>query len=235
MKKKGIFALFAAIAVAAVITGMVFFADYINAQTSTLYWGSSGNEVTKVQNRLKDWGYYNGPADGYFGADTAAAVKAFQSKNGLASDGVVGDSTWEAMGFPVSNSAPSSDYTPSRGSSARDDVTLLARLVEGEAGGSEPYLGKVAVAAVILNRVDSDQFPNTLAGVIYQPNAFESISNGIANNTPSEESIKAAQDAMNGWDPTYGCLFFWNPSKPVSAWIWSRQIQTQIGAHVFAK
>lgn len=203
------------------------------AQTPTLYWGSSGASVTKVQNRLKSWGYYTGPVDGNYGATTFEAVKRFQAKNGLKADGVVGPATWQALGYSTTP-AQTQTYTPSRGVSGRDDVMLLARVVGGEAQ-NEPYLGQVAVAAVILNRVKSDQFPNTLAGVIYQPHAFESITNGIANRPPNQQAIKAAQDAMNGWDPTQGCLFFWNPAKPVSKWIWSRTIVTRIGAHVFAR
>ncbi len=219
-----------------VLAGMLVYTGTIFAQTPTLYWGSSGSEVSKVQSKLQAWGYYNGPVDGHYGAGTFNAVKKFQAKNGLSADGIVGKATWQALGFtPATGAARTTQkYTPSRGVSGRDDIMLLSRVVEGEAL-AEPYQGKVAVAAVILNRVDSDQFPNSLAGVIYQPHAFESITNGFANRAPSEDSIKAAQDAMNGWDPTYGCLFFWNPSKPVSSWIWSRKILTQIGAHVFAK
>lgn len=120
-----------------------------------------------------------------------------------------------------------------RGSRAGVDRYLLARLVHAEAE-AEPYSGKVAVAAVILNRIENPKFPNTLAGVIYQPLAFESVANGRIYTTPSSEAIKAAGDAINGWDPTGGALFFWNPSKPVSRWIWSRRIITRIGRHVFA-
>jgi len=218
-------------AVSLVLGGVLVYTRTSLAQTPTLYWGSSGGEVSKVQSRLKDWGYYNGPVDGVFGAGTAAAVKSFQRKNGLAVDGVVGNSTWSALGFSPGRQA---SYQPSRGVSARDDVMLLARVVNGEAE-AEPYLGKVAVAAVILNRVNSEKFPNSLAGVIYQPQAFESITNGIANRAPSQDSVKAAQDAINGWDPTQGALFFWNPAKPVNKWIWSRPIITEIGAHVFAR
>lgn len=204
---------------------------HLFAQPATLYWGSTGSDVTKLQTRLKDWGYLKGPVDGTFGASTAKAVKDFQAKNGLPADGVVGEGTWRALGINV---APPTDYTVSRGVSNRDDVTLLARVIHGEAG-AEPYEGKVAVGAVILNRVRSSLFPNTLAGVIYQPNAFESVTNGIVNQAPTDESLRAAQDAMNGWDPTYGCIYFWNPAKPVNKWIWSRQIVTTIGGHVFAK
>ncbi len=217
--------------IVSVLVGIFLYSRNLSAQTRTLYWGSSGGDISTLQSRLRDWGYYKGPVDGVFGARTASAVRGFQAKNGLAVDGLVGPATWAALGFNVRRPAA---YQPSRGVSARDDVMLLARVVNGEAA-NEPYLGKVAVGAVILNRVESGRFPDSLAGVIYQPNAFESISNGIANQMPSPESIKAAQDALNGWDPTQGALFFWNPAKPVSSWIWSRPIITQIGAHVFAR
>lgn len=235
MNRKRIIMLTVAIVV---LAGMLVYTGAIFAQTPTLYWGSNGPDVSKVQTKLKAWGFYTGPVDGNYGASTFNAVKKFQAKHGLGADGVVGKATWQALGFataagPAPRTTPKS-YTPSRGVSARDDVMMLARVVGGEAE-SEPYQGKVAVAAVILNRVDSDQFPNSLAGVIYQPHAFESITNGIANRAPSADSVRAAQDAINGWDPSYGCLFFWNPAKPVSKWIWSRPIVTQIGGHVFAK
>jgi len=126
-------------------------------------------------------------------------------------------------------------YAQGAGRATVDDVHLLARLVSGEARG-EPYTGQVAVAAVIINRVESPKFPSTVSGVVYQPHAFESVSNGeIWRQPPSDENIKAARAALNGWDPTYGCLFFWNPSKPVSKWIWTRQIIRRIGNHVFGK
>lgn len=217
--------------IASIIAGVSVYSRTLKAQTPTLYWGSSGPDVSRVQSRLSDWGYYTGPIDGVIGADTSDAIVRFQANNGLTPDGIVGDSTWAALGFNVA-SQPA--YQPSRGVSNSDDLNLLARLVHGEAA-AEPYEGKVAVAAVILNRTNSDKFPHTIAGVVYQPNAFESITNGVANGQPSEESIRAAQDAINGWDPSQGALFFWNPYKPVSSWIWSRPIITQIGDHVFAK
>ncbi len=115
------------------------------------------------------------------------------------------------------------------------DANLLARLVAAEAEG-EPYQGMVAVASVMLNRVESAKFPNTMSGVIFQPGAFESVSNGLIwQRSPSRQAVSAARDALNGYDPTYGCLFFWNPSKPVSGWIWSRSIAVRIGKHVFAR
>jgi N-acetylmuramoyl-L-alanine amidase len=208
-----------------------------DAQSKTLYWGSSGSDVTKVQTKLKNWGYYDGPVDGYYGATTFEAVKKFQAKNGLTADGVTGSKTWAALGY--STAAPQQTQTQnpatttaSRGDVNRGDVWLLSKVVMGEAA-DEPYTGKVAVAAVLLNRVESPEFPNTLAGVVYQPLAFESVSNGQYNREVTDEAMRAAQDAMNGYDPTGGALFFWNPYKPVSKWIWSRTITGQIGNHVF--
>lgn len=119
------------------------------------------------------------------------------------------------------------------GSRAGVDVYMLARLVQAEAEG-EPYIGKVAVAAVVLNRIESPLFPNTLAGVLYQPHAFESVTNGRIYNNPSNEAIRAARDAINGWDPSGGALYFFNPAKTVNPWIWSRTIVNRIGKHVFA-
>ncbi|MBO8126061.1 MAG: spore cortex-lytic enzyme [Firmicutes bacterium] len=211
------------------------------AQTRpTLYWGSPYKaHVYDVQARLKQWGYYDGPIDGIYGAQTYAAVRLFQSRNGLRVDGIVGPQTWQALGFPVGRggtAARPQATTASTGAvSRRDDLSLLARVVNGEAE-AEPYIGKVAVAAVILNRVEDPRFPNSLAGVIYQPFAFESVSNGLIwRRSPTSESVRAARDALNGWDPTYGAIYFWNPAKPVNPWVWSRQIVARIGNHVFAR
>lgn len=205
-------------------------------QNRNLYWGSSGSDVTKVQAQLNRWGYYNGPIDGYYSGATFRAVKEFQRKNGLQVDGVVGPRTWAALGLPAARKAGTTAAAAgvSRGVSDRGNVYLLARVIEGEAA-DEPYDGKVAVGAVIVNRTQSGSFPNSLAGVIYQPGAFESVSNGQYTRPVSAESLRAAQEAISGWDPTGGALFFWNPYKPVSAWIWSRLITTQIGRHVFAR
>lgn len=214
------------------------------AQTRpTLYWGSPETaHVYDVQARLKQWGYYNGAIDGVYGAGTYEAVRLFQSRNGLRVDGVVGPTTWQALGFATSGGGgggtrtqPTATPASAGAVSRRDDVSLLSRVVNGEAE-AEPYLGKVAVAAVILNRVRDSRFPNSLSGVIYQPLAFESVANGqIWRRSPSSESVRAAQDAINGWDPTYGAVYFWNPSKPVNPWVWSRQIVSRVGNHVFAK
>lgn len=201
------------------------------AAQGNLYWGSSGNEVTQVQQRLSQWGYYKGPADGVYGYETFRAVQGFQRRNGLAPDGVVGPATRNALGL----SSPAAAPAVSRGvATDRGDATLLARVIEGEAA-DEPLLGKVAVGAVIMNRTKSAAFPRTISGVIFQDHAFESIANGQAYRPLTQESIQAAQMAMGGYDPTGGALFFWNPAKPVNPWVWTRNIITRIGNHVFAR
>jgi N-acetylmuramoyl-L-alanine amidase len=205
-----------------------------NAQTKpTLYWGSRGSNVTQLQQRLSNWGYYTGAIDGVYGASTYQAVINFQRKNGLPIDGIVGAQTWSALGLgSVVSKSPS--YQPTKGVSVSDDTMLLARAIHAEAE-SEPYIGKVSVGAVLLNRVANSNFPQTLSGVVYQGSALESVANGRVNTQPNDDSVRAARDALNGWDPTYGCLYFWNPSKPVNAWIWTRSIIVTYGSHVFAK
>lgn len=204
---------------------------YRQAAAQSISWGSSGNQVTRVQERLSQWGYYSGPLDGYYGYETYQAVLDFQRSNGINPDGVVGEITLAALGL----SSPATAPEVSRGAATdRGEVALLAQVIEGEAA-DEPYLGKVAVGAVIFNRTKSASFPHTISGVIFQDFAFESISNGQAFRPVTSESIEAAQAALAGYDPTGGALFFWNPYKPVSPWIWSRPIITQIGNHVFAR
>ncbi len=205
------------------------------AQKQTLYWGSENRDVRTLQWKLQQWGYYNGVVDGRFGRETHEAVMSFQIKNRLRVDGIVGSETWEALGYKGTTSLPSFNTATAAGTyGIRDsDVQLLAHLVHAEAG-AEPYEGQVAVAAVLLNRVEDPAFPNTISGVIYQPLAFESVSNGFFNTAPTQQNITAARAALNGWDPTYGALFFWNPSKPVNRWIWSRKTVRTIGEHIFA-
>lgn len=203
------------------------------AQAATvLEVGSRGDDVVKVQKRLIQYDYLDGTADGKFGADTLDAVKLFQRRNGLTVDGKVGPATAAALGVTLSgsSSASSSSSSSSRGSSS--DLNLLARVVHGEARG-EPYKGKVAVAAVVLNRVESSSFPNTIAGVVYQSGAFSAVSDGQINLTPDSESIRAAQDALNGWDPTGGCLYYYNPNTATDSWIRTRTVKTVIGRHYF--
>lgn len=189
--------------------------------------GSSGQEVTNIQTRLKQWGYYTGAVDGVYGQKTADAVKAFQRSNGLTADGIAGKATLEKIGLPTGSSGSSA------GSSSRD-VQLLAQAINGEARG-ESYTGQVAVGAVILNRVRHSSFPNTIAGVIYQPGAFTAVSDGQINLSPQTSCYNAARDALNGWDPTGGAIYYYNPVTATNQWIRSRPIIITIGKHVFCK
>ena len=193
----------------------------------TLYWGSTGKDVRTVQDKLLRWQYYDGSVDGVYGARTYRAVMRFQQKNGLNPDGIVGSSTASAMGISTSSSAGSTS-----GITGSGDEYLLARTIHGEARG-EPYIGKVAIAAVVLNRVKSPSFPNSAAGVVYQPLAFTAVADGQINLTPNKDAINAARDAINGWDPTNGCLYYWNPVTATSKWIWSRTVTLKIGKHWF--
>lgn len=191
-------------------------------------YGSTGQEVIDIQTRLYNWGYYTGIVDGIYGYKTYSAVKLFQSKNGLATDGIAGPQTLAALGLPTG-------VVPAAGAGiSNSDVDLLARLVHGEARG-EPYEGKVAVAAVVLNRTADSRFPKTIAGVIYQPGAFDAVYDGQINLNPDQSSYNAARDALNGWDPSYGCIYYYNPATATSSWIWSRPIIVIIGKHNFAK
>lgn len=203
-------------------------------------YGSSGQEVTNIQTRLSRWGYYSGDIDGLYGYLTYIAVRDFQIKNGLTADGIAGPETLAALGLPAGNGQNTGQSKNQNTSNqqntdyASGDVNLLARLIHGEARG-EPYEGKVAVGAVVLNRTRDPRFPKTLAGVIYQPGAFDAVYDGQINLAPDASSLSAAQDAMNGWDPSYGCVYYYNPNTATSSWIWSRQIVVQIGEHNFAK
>ncbi len=199
--------------------------------------GVKGSEVKEVQRRLKLWGYYNGSVDGVFGAGTRSAVIAFQKKNGLKADGVVGKSTYLALGMNSAYEAlvngGNENQTGSVGGYSSSDVYLLARTIHAE-GRGEPYTGQVAIGAVILNRVRDGAFPNTISGVVYQKHAFTAVSDGQINLTPNDTAMKAAKDAINGWDPTGGALYYYNPAIATSAWIFDRQTVTVIGKHVFA-
>ncbi|MBO4473252.1 MAG: spore cortex-lytic enzyme [Clostridia bacterium] len=213
----------------------LLFTTTANADAEVLKQGSTGAQVRTVQTKLKNWGYYTGSVDGIYGPKTVAAVKYFQRKNGLSEDGVVGAKTAAAMGITLSSSSSSSSSSTSSagGTYSSSDSYLLAKCIYAEARG-EPYTGQVAVGAVILNRVRSSKFPNTIAGVIYQPYAFTCVSDGQINLTPDASAKKAAQDALNGWDPTGGCLYYYNPATATSSWIWSRTVMLSIGKHNFA-
>ena len=215
---------------AALLSLLLLLVGMSREASAAVYWGERGAQVRQVQQKLKQWGYFDGAVDGIFGQATYDAVVRFQRKNGLTPDGVAGEQTLAAMGIAdtaaVSASAPAS-------SSYSGDVELLARLIHGEARG-EPYVGMVAVGAVVLNRVKSSSFPGTIAGVIYQEGAFDAVADGQINLTPNEQSRRAARDALNGWDPTGGCLYYYNPATATSSWIWSREVRLNIGDHSFA-
>ncbi len=191
--------------------------------------GSRGDTVRKIQQRLKNWGYYKGSVDGIYGSQTRRAVISFQRKNGLVADGIAGNKTLQAIGISVSSSSSSSQS----GKYSSSDIALLARLIYAEARG-ESYTGQVAVGAVVLNRVKSSSFPNTISGVIYQPYAFTCVQDGQINLSPNSTATSAAKDAMNGWDPSYGSLYYYNPAVATSKWIFSRKTVVTIGKHVFA-
>ena len=213
-----------------IIMTLAGFSKYNEVEALSKY-GSRGNEVKQIQEKLKRWGYYKGSVDGIYGSKTLEAVKSFQRKNGLTVDGIAGQKTLAAMGITSSSNSSSSGGSNTSSSS---NVNLLARLVYGEARG-ETYTGQVAVAAVVLNRVKSSLFPNTISGVIYQSGAFDAVSDGQINMTPDSTAKKAAQDAMNGWDPSYGAIYYFNPSTATNKWIWSRPLTVTIGKHRFCK
>lgn len=183
--------------------------------------GSSGATVTQIQTRLKSWGYYSGSVDGIYGSATERAVKYFQRTNGLTADGQAGDKTLAALGI----------YEQS-GSTSSGDVYLLARLISAEARG-EPYIGQVAVGAVVLNRIDHPSFPNSLSGVIYQSGAFSCLYDGQFDQPIADSAYRAAREALAGSDPTGGAIYYFNPATATSKWIWSRPQMLTIGSHIF--
>lgn len=212
------------------VTLIGYFVYQKNNSIETLSkYGSRGNEVTQIQTKLKRWGYYNGNVDGIYGTQTVNAVKYFQRKNGLTVDGIAGPATLKAMGIMTSSSSSSSSS-----SSYNSNLNLLSRLIYGEARG-ESYTGQVAVGAVVMNRVRSSSFPNTISGVIYQSGAFDVVSDGQINLNPDSTARKAAQDALNGWDPSYGAIYYFNPATATNKWIWSRPMTVTIGKHRFCK
>ena len=193
-------------------------------QAATYRQGSSGEQVRIIQSKLKNWGYYDGTVDGVFGSQTTQAVKYFQRKNGLTADGIVGPATLRALGMSDGGSSTSTSQSAS--------LDLLARVISAEARG-EPYSGQVAVGAVILNRVEHPSFPNTIAGVVYQPGAFTCMVDGQIDQPVAQSAVRAAQEALNGADPSGGAIYYFNPNTATSAWIWSRPLIKVIGNHRF--
>lgn len=219
--------------VAAIVALNVFFAAWSQYAAADLYKkGSTGATVTEIQTRLKAWGYYTGAVDGTYGSATEKAVKYFQQSNGLTADGQAGSETLAALGLPTGGGSASSGGDGGSSGSGEGDVDLLARLISAEARG-EPYEGQVAVGAVVLNRVEHASFPNSISGVIYQSGAFSCLDDGQFDEPVAESAYRAAQDALNGWDPSSGAIYYFNPSTATSSWIWSRPVILTIGKHMF--
>ncbi len=203
---------------------------YFTSTASSLKIGDKGQEVKEMQQELKNWGYYDGRVNGIFGYDTFASVLKYQRTYGFRASGIADENTLLSMGLGTFVETGTVNAAAKKVS----DEQLLARAINGEARG-EPFEGQVAVGAVILNRVKNSKFPKTIAGVIYQPGAFTAVSDGQINVPidPKSTVVKAARDALAGWDPTYGCLYYWNPATATSKWIWSRKVKLKIGKHWF--
>ncbi len=215
----------------AIFAGTISFIIYddniTNSQTTLSKLGSSGEEVRQIQKKLKSLGFFDGAVDGVYGVKTRSAVRQFQASVGITVDGIAGPKTLLYMGLGSSSGSSGSGYSSS-------DVYLLAKVIAAEARG-ESYTGQVAVGAVVLNRVDSSSFPDTIAGVVYQAGAFSAVTDSNWSVAPTVTSRKAAQDALNGWDPSGGALYYYNPTKTSNKWIRTRPVITTIGSHLFCR
>ena len=185
--------------------------------------GSKGEEVRRIQKKLKNLGFYSGNIDGIYGKATKDAVTAFQKSCGITADGIAGQKTLLYLGLQESQSS---------GKYSQSDVELLAKLIAAEARG-ESYIGQVAVGAVVLNRVAHPSFPDSVAGVIYQKGAFSCINDSNWAVSATDTSRKAARDCINGWDPSGGAVYYFNPRKTNDAFMHSRPVITVIGNHNF--
>ena len=226
IKRKSVIISAAICLVAAIIAA---FSGLTVARAANIVKGDTTANIKAVQTRLATLGYYTYKVDGIWGSRTKKAVKKFQRDYGLTADGIVGARTEKALKITLIGKSSRSKNTVSSA-----NLDLLAKCVYAEARG-EPYTGQVAIAAVVLNRVKSSSFPNTVSGVIYQKNAFTCVSDGQINLTPNASAYSAAKDALNGWDPTNGCLYYYNPATATSKWIWSLKVELKIGKHSFAR
>lgn len=231
-KKWGLLSVFVAFII--LFGGVAAYTTGQGSMPTVSKYGSRGEEVRRIQTKLKQWGYFSGAADGVYGTDTKNAVKAFQRKNGLKADGIAGSKTLYELGLGRASDGGSSSGAAASSGASDNDINLLARVINGEARG-ESYEGQVAVGAVILNRVKHPSFPNTLSGVVYQPGAFTAITDGQVHANMTASAQKAARDAMNGWDPSGGAIYYYNPAKTTNQWIYSRPVIKVIGKHRFAK
>lgn len=240
--------MFGSMVLVLLLSGLMFTWQGVSQETfsnATLKYGSSGQDVHELQGRLQFLGYYHGNIDGAFGWQTQRAVKDFQYKFGLKVDGIAGSDTKAKLTRATKNWSPGANQNTGGGGAgnqtysvtnefglSENDLKLMANAVYGEARG-EPFEGQVAVAAVILNRVRSDKFPDTVSGVIFQPRAFTAVDDGQIWLEPNETARRAVQQALNGWDPTNNCLYYFNPDTATSAWIWTRPQVKRIGKHIF--
>lgn len=211
---------------------VIIFSVYVQKEDSRAVYtlskiGSRGNEVRQIQKKLKELGYYKGSVDGIYGTGTQKAVKSFQKNCGITADGIAGPKTLKYLGLSSTSSGSSGSYSSS-------DINLLAKLIAAEARG-ENYTGQVAVGAVVLNRVSHSSFPDTVAGVIYQKGAFSCVNDSNWSVAPNPTSLKAARDCINGWDPSGGAIYYYNPAKTSNSFMHSRPVITTIGRHVFCK
>lgn len=206
---------------------VLFLSQNNSVQTLSKY-GSQGDEVKKIQSILKEKGYYDGTIDGIFGNGTKNAVISYQKENGLSADGIAGPKTLQSLGIDAEDKSSSNND----GEFSNSDVQLLARIISAEARG-EPYTGQVAIGAVILNRIEHPSFPNTLSGVIYQPGAFSCLNDGQVDQPVADSANRAAQDAINGLDPSNGAIYYYNPQKTSNKFMLSRPVITTIGKHKF--
>ncbi|MBE1443707.1 cell wall hydrolase [Paenibacillus sp. OAS669] len=203
----------------ALLTNIVGITPYTAQAAPLLQQGSANGDVWDLQFRLKLAGFYQLPLDGLYGSNTAQAVKGFQSNFGLNPDGVVGDMTWSEL---------------KKHSLNREELDILAKVIYSEARG-ESYEGQVAVGAVVMNRIQSGKFGDSIKDVVFQKGAFTAVADGQYNLMPDSTAYLAAQDAVRGWDPSNGSLYYFNPKTATSAWIWTRPQTIQIGNHIFAK
>lgn len=226
IKRKSVIISAAICLVAAILAA---FSGLTVARAANIVKGDTTANIKAVQTRLATLGYYTYKVDGIWGSRTKKAVKKFQRDYGLTADGIVGARTEKALKITLTGKS-----SRSKNNVSSANLDLLAKCVYAEARG-EPYTGQVAIAAVVLNRVKSSSFPNTVSGVIYQKNAFTCVSDGQINLTPNASAYSAAKDALNGWDPTNGCLYYYNPATATSKWIWSLKVELKIGKHSFAR
>ncbi|MBR1752533.1 MAG: spore cortex-lytic enzyme [Ruminococcus sp.] len=226
LRSKRLTMFFRAFAITIIILGSAAIAAMVNlfpaAEPTISQYGSRGKEVKAIQQELKDRGLFNDDVTGYYGPITEAAVKRFQKQQGISQTGIAGPATLKALGISI-GSIPAATEA---------NISLLARIISAEARG-EPYVGQVAVGAVILNRIEHPSFPDTLSGVIFQKGAFTAVTDGQFDQPVSDSAYSAARDALNGWDPTGGCIYYYNPAKTSNKFIYSRPIVTVIGNHRF--